>query len=71
MKITYFDIKPGDFIKVQGAAQNSYEITSKSAKKICMRRMKDGLEHCMETGSVLDMINGSLNLNGHLLNRVA
>lgn len=53
--ITYWDIKIGDFIKVSGQARNAYEITSKSQKQICMRRMKDGLEHCMETERVLEM----------------
>ena len=66
-KITYFDLKPGVFIKVSGAAQNAYEITTRSEKKICMRRVKDGLEHCMDTGRLLDEVNRNLSLNGHLL----
>lgn len=66
LKITYWDIKIGDFIKVPGAAKNVYEITSKSEKQICMRRMKDGLEHCMETGKMLDLMNQYSDLNAHL-----
>jgi hypothetical protein len=67
LKITYWDIKIGDFIKVSGQAHNAYEITSKSVKQICMRRMKDGLEHCMETERVLGMINENLKMNRHLV----
>jgi hypothetical protein len=66
LKMSYWDLKIGDFIKVSGKAHNAYEITSKSKKQICMRRMKDGLEHCMETEGVLNMINANYEMNRHL-----
>jgi hypothetical protein len=69
MQITFWDIKVGDLILVPGKAQNAYEVTSKSEKKICVRRKKDGLEHCMDTVRLLKEINGHLDINHHLLNR--
>ena len=66
IKITYWDVKVGDFIKAGGRAQNAYEVTSKSEKKICMKRVRDGMEHCMETGRMLDMLNREADLNMHL-----
>ena len=50
-------LEVGERIENTGKAQNVYEITSKSEKKICMRRINDGMEHCMYTARALDMIN--------------
>ena len=67
IKIKYWDLNVGDFIKVGGRARNAYEVTSKSEKKICMKRVRDGMEHCMETGRVMDMLNEGLDMNMHLV----
>jgi hypothetical protein len=57
MKVTYWDLRVGEKIENTGRAMNAYEIISMSEKKICMRRLKDGMEHCMDTARALDMIN--------------
>jgi len=49
METTFWDIKTGDIVTASGKAQNAYEIISKSEKKICMRNVKNNVEHCMET----------------------
>ena len=67
MKITYWDLQVGERIENTGKAKNVYEITSKSEKKICMRRINDGMEHCMDTARALDMIN-KYNNNNKLVN---
>ena len=61
MKVTYWDLRVGEKIESTGRAKNAYEITSMSEKKICMRRLKDGMEHCMETARALEMINRDYN----------
>jgi hypothetical protein len=70
MKITFWDFKPGDQITFPDRARNTYEITSKSEKKVCLRRVKDGFEHCMETDRFLKHLNSDTAVNPHLVPQV-
>ena len=55
--LTFWDLKPGTQITAPGNAKNKYTILRTSQKYISLKRVTDGLQHEMETPSLLYWLN--------------
>ena len=60
--ITFYDLK-GQTFRAPGNAGNDWSVMSVRQDKSLVRRLKDGLEHWIDTGMLLAIINANPNSN--------